>query len=262
MEPWRNAGLLPAFSHSHHHFLPCPHFPPFPPPSPPHQTPPPQTYHRLPQPQPPPPLPRHGRRFLGHHLFLRALPLLDHLLPAQNPANRASLLLGVHFLPLQNLRVRGHVPYHPQREFPAADIPPRLPPHHGAGHVLHLAPHIAVSVPGGDRSKCDGSRGDVYLLLVGCARGEAKVEEKGDRVSDISVHVKLYWVGLDAHLPFQWFWLLWDLGLVLQHFFLCFPFGFVHGLPSEELWKLQERVVIMMMKMWISESTVDYDHYF
>lgn len=90
--PGCDCGLLPG---RHSAPIPCA--------SPAHQAAPTQACHHRPQPHPAGEFTHHVRRFFSHHLLPRAIPVLDHLPPAENHADRAPFLLGLRLLPLQNL---------------------------------------------------------------------------------------------------------------------------------------------------------------
>ena len=105
MEPSTHSFLFPSLPHSLNHHIPFTHSLPHPSPSPTLPSPPSQTHHRPPQPPPPPPLPPHAPRHLPHPPHPHPPPPLGHLLPSPHQAHWASLLLGLHLLPLQNPRV-------------------------------------------------------------------------------------------------------------------------------------------------------------
>ncbi|CAB4267754.1 unnamed protein product [Prunus armeniaca] len=221
-----NPSLHRALPHSLSPLLPLSHLPPHPPPALPHQPCPPQTNHSRPQPPPLPPLPHDGRWMhpldpLPRH----PKPRLDPLLPTPHFPNWAPLLLGLHLLPLKNPRIPRHPLHHPEWLHPTADLPPRVPPRDRAGHVLPVAAHVPVLVPGGARDQRVGARAHVRILFPVRGWDPTQVEAGGDGLPDRAVFVQLRGVGSDAVPAFLRVGLLRDLGLVLQCGLQCLSFG-------------------------------------
>ncbi|KAK4271152.1 hypothetical protein QN277_019888 [Acacia crassicarpa] len=216
MDPRPNPRLFPSLPLSHSSLLPLSHLPPPSPPSPSSETSHSPINVRRPQPHPPPPLLHHGPWMYPYHYLPYASPPLDHLLPAQNPSLRTSLLLGLRLLPLEDSRTRRHSPHHRRELHPTAHVPPRVPPRDGPHHVLPVAPDLPVLVPSGARDEHVRARAHVRVLLVERLGDPTQVEAGGDGLPDRAVFVQLRGVGCDAVLPFRRIRMLRVHGLVLQ----------------------------------------------
>ncbi|CAN0878585.1 hypothetical protein LINGRAHAP2_LOCUS12557 [Linum grandiflorum] len=171
---------------------------------------------RPPQHNPPHGLLRHGPRVPTRHLHPSTDSRPPSLFREGDPTAGSPLLLGVRLLPLEDLRVHRHVTHHPEQlDVAEAFVPPRVPPRHRGGHVLHLAPHVSVDVPRSPSHQLGRPRCNVLLLPALLPRDEAQVEEDRYGLSDCAVLHQLWNHGLDLLRPFYRVGLLRDLGLVL-----------------------------------------------